>query len=80
MANGGQTILVESVQKLLRRDAQKALVKILRRTHAADVAIVFRHLSERDQQRLFEFIPDIEQKGVVLSETCLLYTSPSPRD
>ena len=68
MPVGGQTLLVESVQKLLRRNAERNLVKILRRTHTADVAALLRQLRERDQIRLFNLIPDLADKGEVLSE------------
>ena len=68
MPVGGQTLLVESVQKLLRRNAERNLVKILRRTHTADLAALLRQLRERDQLRLFNLIPDLADKGEVLSE------------
>ncbi len=64
----GQTILVDSVRKLLRRGAQRNLVKILQRRHAADIALVFRQLSDREEVTLFGLIPELDQKGEVLTE------------
>ena len=68
MPVGGQTLLVESIQKLLRRNAERNLIKILRRTHTADVAALMRQLTDRDRIRLFNLIPDLPDKGEVLSE------------
>ncbi len=68
MPNGGQTLLVESIQKLLRRNAERNLIKILRRTHTADIAVVMRQLSDRDRVKLFNLAPSLEGKGEILSE------------
>lgn len=61
-------ILIESIRRLLRREATSHLSNIVNKTHAADLSIVFRSLSRSQQQTLFNMIRDIEQKGVMLSE------------
>ncbi len=68
MSNSSQSLLVASVRKLLRRSADRNLVKILRRTHAADIASLLRHLTDREMVRLFELVPDTEEKGEILAE------------
>jgi magnesium transporter len=61
-------ILIESIKRLLRRDATSYLRKIVNKTHAADLSIVFRALSLTDQRKLFEMIEDTEQKGILFRE------------
>jgi len=61
-------ILVESIKRLLRRGAASHLSKIVNKTHAADLSVVFRSLSLPHQQQLFEMITDVQQKGILLSE------------
>jgi magnesium transporter len=61
-------ILVDSIKRLLRRDALHNLRKIVEKTHAADLSRVFDFLTLPDQHKLFQMIPDTEQKGVLFSE------------
>jgi magnesium transporter len=61
-------ILVESIKRLLRRGATSHLNKIVNKTHAADLSVVFRSLSLSQQQQLFDMITDVQQKGILLSE------------
>lgn len=68
MQNDRHKILIESIRRLLRRDATTHLVKIVDKTHVADLAEVFRSLSLSHQRKLFDMISDIEQKGVLFSE------------
>jgi magnesium transporter len=67
MHNESNKILVESIKRLLRRDAASHLVKIVQKTHAADLALVFESLSIYNQRRLFDLIEDIGMKGEVFS-------------
>ena len=62
------TILMESIKRLLRRNALSHLRKIVAKTHAADLSRVFNSLSLTEQHKLFSLIEDIEQKGVLFSE------------
>jgi len=61
-------ILVESIKRLLRRDATTHLRKIVDKTHAADMSVVFRSLSLLNQRKLFDMIKDAQQKGALFSE------------
>ncbi|MEN8245242.1 MAG: magnesium transporter [Thermodesulfobacteriota bacterium] len=61
-------ILVDSIKRLLRRNAMHNLKKIVEKTHAADLSRVFDSLTLPDQHKLFQMIPDTEQKGVLFSE------------
>jgi len=68
MANDQNRILLDSIKRLLRRKAHPNLRKIINKTHAADLSIIFRSLSLEDQSVLFNMIPDIQKKGILLSE------------
>jgi len=61
-------IFVDSIKRLLRRDAMHNLKKIVEKTHAADLSRVFDFLTLPDQHKLFQMIPDTEQKGILFSE------------
>ena len=61
-------ILVDSVKRLLRRGAISHLVKIVNKTHGADLSVLFRSLSLDQQRKLFDMIADVEQKGILFSE------------
>jgi magnesium transporter len=68
MATDRNRILVESIKRLLRRGASSHLGKIVNKTHAADLSVVFRSLSLAQQRKLFSLISDVEQKGVLFAE------------
>ncbi|MGD9289730.1 MAG: magnesium transporter [Desulfobacterales bacterium] len=61
-------ILVDSVKRLLRRGAISHLVKIVNKTHGADLSVLFRSLALDQQRKLFDMITDVEQKGILFSE------------
>jgi magnesium transporter len=61
-------ILVESIRRLLRRGATSHLGKIVNKTHAADLSVVFRSLALAHQRKLFSLISDVEQKGILFAE------------
>lgn len=61
-------VLIESVQKLLRRNAEKNLAKILERTHEADIAILMRQLPDPDKRRIWELVPEPLRRAEVLAE------------
>jgi len=60
-------ILIESIRRLIRRDATSHLVKIINKTHAADLAVVFRYLSPSNQIKIFDLIEDLEKKSELFS-------------
>jgi magnesium transporter len=68
MANDQNRVLVDSIKRLLRRKAHPNLRRIINKTHAADLSIIFRSLPLEDQRALFNMIPDIQKKGILLSE------------
>ena len=67
MHSESNKILVESIKRLLRRDATSHLLKIVKKTHAADLAVVFDSLSIHNQRRLFKLIDDVSLKGEIFS-------------
>ena len=71
-AERGQTksdIVIQSVQRLLRRGAITNLSKMLGRMHQADVAKAIRHLSSSKEKReVFELVRGESKRGQVLSE------------
>ncbi len=67
MHNESNKILLESIKRLLRRDATSHLLKIIKKTHAADLALVFGSLSIQNQRKLFDLIDDIDLKGEIFS-------------
>ncbi len=63
MLSNRSRILVESIRRLLRRGNISHLSNLVNKTHAADLAVVFPALSLSDQQKLFNLIESVEQKG-----------------
>jgi magnesium transporter len=68
MSTDRNRILVDSIKRLLRRATASHLDKIVNKTHAADLSVVFRSLSLAEQRKLFGLISDVEQKGILFSE------------
>lgn len=62
------TILIETIRRLLRRRATGNLRKIVNKSHAADLSVVFRQVSSQEQLTLFNMISDLATKGTLLSE------------
>ncbi|MEZ4524629.1 MAG: magnesium transporter [Desulfobacterales bacterium] len=61
-------VLIETLKRLLRRDAGHHLRKIVGKTHAADLARVFPYLTLAHQTKLYGLMENNEQKGILLSE------------
>jgi magnesium transporter len=61
-------VLLDTVRKLIRRGAYPNLTKVLGKSHPADIAELFSHLSLKEQQILFNLIVDTETAASVLSE------------
>ncbi len=68
MQSESTRVFIDSIRRLLRRGANSHLSKIVNKTHAADLSIVFRSLSGSQQQTLFQMVRNTEQKGMLLSE------------
>lgn len=60
-------ILIDSINRLVRRNAVHHLRNIVNRTHAADLSVAFQSLPLAHQRKLFDLIDDIEDKGLLLS-------------
>lgn len=60
-------ILLDTAKRLLRRGATGHLHKIVNKTHAADLAAVFRFLTIREQEALFDLLDTVEQKALFFS-------------
>ena len=56
-------ILIDSIKRLLRRGADTHLRKLVNKTHAADLALVFQEITLADQIRLIHMLDSVEQKG-----------------
>jgi magnesium transporter len=57
----------EMVRRLLRRGGGAHAAKILKKTHPADIAAMFRGFSEHNRFKLFDLINDIEIQAEVVS-------------
>lgn len=61
-------VLLDTVKKLLRRNAMPNLSNLLQKTHPADIAHLFRYLDIAEQQKLFNLIKDVNDAAEVLAE------------
>ncbi|MBW1740057.1 MAG: magnesium transporter [Deltaproteobacteria bacterium] len=61
-------LLLDTIKRLLRRSATSHLHKIVNKTHAADLAVVFRFLTLSEQETLFDLMDSVEQKAMLFSE------------
>jgi magnesium transporter len=67
MKSDRSKILVDSVKRLLRRNATTHLSKIVNKTHAADLSSVFSSQSLSNQRKIFDLIEGSERKGDLFS-------------
>ena len=61
-------VLLDTVRRLNRRGAVAHLLKLLHKTHPADIAWVFRHLTPVERKKVFNVIAQTETVGEFLSE------------
>ena len=47
------TILRDTFRRLLRRHAKTNIVKLIDKTHPADLALIFRYFTESEQDTIF---------------------------
>tara|TARA_B100000427_G_scaffold215105_1_gene179550 strand:- start:176 stop:1540 length:1365 start_codon:yes stop_codon:yes gene_type:complete len=62
------SLLRRTIQRLLRRNADANLTKILRKTHPADIALLMRGFGGVDQKNIFNLCPTFSHKAKVLEE------------
>jgi magnesium transporter len=67
MENDRSRILNDSIKRLLRRGGITHLRKIVTKTHAGDLAPLFRSLSLPEQRKLFDIMDDDQKKGELFS-------------
>lgn len=68
MRNNEVLLMVDTLRKLHRRSAKVNILKILNKTHPADLALLFRSFTPEERIDFFKLIPDIQSKADVLSE------------
>ncbi|MEE9466197.1 MAG: magnesium transporter [Candidatus Neomarinimicrobiota bacterium] len=61
-------ILLDTLRRLYRRKAWSALGKVLKKIHPAELAWMFRHLTSRERQIVFEMLKEPDRIGDFLSE------------
>ncbi|CAG37269.1 magnesium transporter [Desulfotalea psychrophila] len=67
VGNEGKVIL-DMIRRLKRRGASGHLLKLISKTHPADMAWVFRHLKEDERTAVFDIIVHTDYVGEFLSE------------
>jgi magnesium transporter len=61
-------VLLDTIRRLNRRNAADRLMKLLNKTHPADTAWVFRHLSPDERASVFNIVTQMSGVGEFLSE------------
>lgn len=61
-------MLLDTVKKLIRRGAHPNINNLLKKTHPADIAYLFRYLDLKEQRILFTMLDDVDTAAEVLSE------------
>ncbi|ADH85585.1 magnesium transporter [Desulfurivibrio alkaliphilus] len=67
IGNEGRVIL-ETIRRLNRRHAVDHLLKMLKKTHPADIAWTFRHLTPAERRSIFNIIAQTDMVGDFISE------------
>ena len=62
------TILRDTFRRLLRRKANTNLIKLVKKTHPADLAIIFRYFLDEEQEYVFSIMKESEQTTEFLVE------------
>jgi len=62
------TILRDTFRRLLRRHAKTNIVKLIDKTHPADLALIFRYFTESEQDRIFSSMAASENTVEFLNE------------
>lgn len=61
-------VLLDTIRRLSRRNAKDRLLKLVDKTHPADIAWVFRHLTPHERSHTFSVISQTPHIGEFLSE------------
>ncbi|MEE8335225.1 MAG: magnesium transporter [Candidatus Neomarinimicrobiota bacterium] len=62
------TVLRDTFRRLLRRHARTNILKLIEKTHPADMALIFRYFNESEQNSVFELLLPTEQTVEFLNE------------
>jgi magnesium transporter len=68
MFNYEVSVLRNTFRRLLRRNAHTNLTKIIRKTHPADLAVLFRYFTDTEQKTLFDLMIEKEHTAEFLTE------------
>ena len=61
-------VLLDTLRRLHRKKAVENCIKLVKKTHPADLAWVFRYLNDQEQQDIFQIIAQTESVADFLSE------------
>ena len=61
-------LLLTSFRRLLRRNATSAVKKMIRKTHPADLAEIFRSFTDLERETIFDYIEDVHYKAELITE------------
>jgi len=62
------SVLRDTFRRLLNRKANTNLVKLINKTHSADLAVIYRFFTDSEQEYLFNLIKDNDYAAELLSE------------
>ncbi len=61
-------VMRDTFRRLLRRHARTNLIKLIQKTHPADLAVLFRYFAEEEQKAIFQLFCETEQVDDFLNE------------
>ena len=62
------TLLRDTFRRLLRRHANSNIIKLIGKTHPADMALIYRYFNDDEQNTIFAMMPPSEESVEFLSE------------
>ena len=62
------TLLRDTFRRLLRRHANSNIIKLIGKTHPADMALIYRYFNDEEQDTIFSMMPPSEESVKFLSE------------
>ena len=62
------TVLRDTFRRLLRRHAKTNIVKLIDKTHPADLALIFRYFNDTEQDSIFSSMSASEETVEFLNE------------
>ena len=62
------TLMRDTFRRLLRRHAKINIIKLIKRTHPADMALIFRYFNEGEQDTIFAFMTPSDETVEFLGE------------